>query len=79
MIPQLLTASDESGCTNGCTSNAKNAHETPSQGVNEADAKRLELLAADGQLQAVVDSWAMLPDAVRAGITAMVASCQPKG
>ena len=79
LLEQVVTAGSDSGCTAGCTSNTKSAHETPSQVNSEADAHRLALLAADGQLQAVVDSWGTLPDAVRVGIVAMVASCQPKG
>jgi hypothetical protein len=46
--------------------------------MSSDDAKRLELLAENGDLAAVVDGWVDLPEAVRAGIVAMVrASEQP--
>jgi hypothetical protein len=58
----------QDGCTNGCTSSAEIAHAV----LSDADSKRLELLAADAELRAVVDGWTALPNAVRAGLLAMV-------
>jgi hypothetical protein len=67
-----LTSTPANGCTNGCTSSAEIAHAGQAEAANPADANRLELLAADAGLRAVVDGWSYLPEAVRVGIMAMV-------
>jgi len=76
---QQVTSSGSPACTNACTNLPENAQDEHASAVKLADLQQLELLAADAELRAVVDGWRALPDAVRVGIVAMVASCQPKG
>ncbi len=69
---QQLTSSDAPACTNACTSSAENDHDAQPKLTGLTQSKWLELLAADPELLAVVQAWPELPDAVRAGIVAMV-------
>jgi len=69
---QQVTSSDLPACTTACTRFPKTGHESNPGGVSKADSKRLEAMAADGELRAVVDAWADLPETLRAGIVAMV-------
>lgn len=58
-----LSASSSDGQGLGQTSNARAA---------KSDASDHKTAATDPDLRAVVDAWPMLPDAVKAGILAMV-------
>ena len=63
-----LTDGDTRACTTACTSDPENGHGTGS----DAAFGRTADGALDAQLTEVADAWAGLPDAVRAGIVAMV-------
>ena len=63
-----LTDSDAPACTSACTGDPENVHERGSDVAPDGAADD----AVDEQLAAVADAWARLPEAVRAGIVAMV-------
>ncbi|MCO6045941.1 hypothetical protein NG895_18735 [Aeoliella sp. ICT_H6.2] len=70
-----LEPANDPRCTAGCTNPAENAHEAAESVGGPLEDERLELSAADSDLQAVIDAWSGLPDAVQAGILAMVRLC----
>ena len=74
-----VTPTDANGCTNGCTNSAENVHESPPELDGAQQPSWSKLLATNSELVTIVEAWAELPDAVRVGIVAIVASCQPKG
>ncbi len=61
--PELRSANSSDGQDLGETSNPRAA---------ESDASDCKNAATDRDLRAVVDAWPVLPDAVKAGILAMV-------
>ncbi|MCO6042859.1 hypothetical protein NG895_02960 [Aeoliella sp. ICT_H6.2] len=64
--------SDDDAYRSAYPSSSESGHDAATIGLSENDTRRLDSLAADDDLLAVVDGWAELPEAVRAGILATV-------
>jgi len=67
-----VTPTAANGCTNGCTNSPENGNGATLELADATNSKCLELLAANPELRGVIDAWAELPDAVRAGVLAMI-------
>jgi hypothetical protein len=70
-----LTEDGNSACTTACTSNTETANEAITEASGRGDA---EGPAQDPRLDAMIESWPTLPEAIKAGIVAMVKASTPE-